>query len=77
MFWVWFLKLKQQNTWVIYNEGSMFHACNFIVEINNKFLRTSILKNICERLLLKIYSVLLFWSLEDISDIAACRRSTK
>ena len=45
--------------------------------LNAKFLRTSILKNICERLLLKIYPVLLLSFLEDISEIAFCRRSTK
>ena len=45
--------------------------------INAKILRTIILKNIYQRLLLKIYLVLLFWFLEDISEVAVCRRSTK
>ena len=45
--------------------------------INAKFLRTLILKNIYERLLLKIYPILLFWFLEDISEGAVCRSSTK
>ena len=40
-----------------------------------KVLRTSILKNINERLLLKIYS-LLFQILEDISEETVCPRST-
>ena len=35
-----------------------------------EILRTPILKNICERLFLKIYPVLLFWLLEDISEVA-------
>ena len=40
-----------------------------------KVLRTSILKNISERLLLKIYP-LLFPILEDISEETVCPRST-
>ena len=39
--------------------------------INAKFLRTFIQR------LLKNYPVLLFWFLEDISEIAVCRPSTK
>ena len=38
-----------------------------------KFLKTPILKNIWERLLLKIYPVLLFRFLEDNSEVAVCR----
>ena len=36
-----------------------------------------ILKDICERLLLKIYPALLFRFLEDISEVAVRRHSTK
>ena len=42
-----------------------------------EILRTPILKYICERLLLKIYPVLQFWLLEDISEVAVFRGSTK
>ena len=35
------------------------------------------MKGICKWLLLKIYQVLLFWFLEDISEVAVCPRSTK
>ena len=45
--------------------------------INAKFLRPCILKHICERLLLKIYPILLFRFLEDNSEVAACQRSAK
>ena len=74
LFWVWFLKWKQ-STPVNHNKDSITQASNFIKKtlqhmcfptIHAKFLRTLILKNIYEWLLLKIYPVLLFWFLEDI-----------
>ena len=43
--------------------------------VNAKFLRTLILKNINEWLLLNIYPILLFRFLEDIAEIAVCRHS--
>ena len=49
----------------------------FCFLINRKFLRAPILKNITERLLLKIYSVLLFGILKGFSEETVCRRSTK
>ena len=85
LFWVWFLNWKQV-TRADHNKDSIIQACNFIKRdpqhmwfpaINAKFLRTLILKNIYERLLLKIYPVLMFWFLEDISEVAVCRCSTK
>ena len=72
--WVWFLKLKQRDTRVSYNKDSVIVAWNFIKKrlqhrcfpvANAKYLRPSILKNICEQLILKICPVLLFWFLED------------
>ena len=39
--------------------------------------RTLILKNIYEWLSPKMYLVLLFWFLEDNSEVASCRRSTR
>ena len=45
--------------------------------INAKILRTPISKSICDRLFLKIYLVLLFWFLEEISEVAFCWHSTK
>ena len=64
----------------------IIQACNFITKrlqhrcfpvINAKFLKAPILKNICERPLLKTYPVLLFLFLEDISEEAACWLSSK
>ena len=49
----------------------------FFFLIDMKFLRAPILKNITERLLLKIYSVLLFGILKGFSEETVCRRSTK
>ena len=77
------MKTKQR---VNYNKGSIIQACNFIKKrlqhrcfpaISTKILRKLILKNICERLLLKIYPLLLFRFLEDISEVAVCHRSKK
>ena len=62
----------------------MIQACNFIRKrlqhryfpvINTKILRALTLKNIYERLLLKIYPVLPFWFLEDISEVAVILQS--
>ena len=81
----WFLKLKQV-TQVNYNNDPMIQACNFITKrfhhswfpvINAKFWRTPISKSICDRLLLEIYLLLLFWFLEEISEVPFCWRSTK
>ena len=61
-------KIKTSHTSEL-NKDSMIQTCNFIEKrlhhrcfpvITAKFLRTPILKNICERLLLEIYLVLLF-----------------
>ena len=57
LFWVWLLKFIKKR---------LQHRCFFV--INTKFLKTPILKNICEWLLSKIYPVILFWFLEDISE---------
>ena len=65
-FQVRLLKLEQ-DTRVNYNKDSIIQACNYTEKglpnrcfpvINTNFLRTPILKNICERLILKIYPVL-------------------
>ena len=61
-------KIKTSHTSEL-NKDSMIQTCNFIEKrlhrrcfpvITAKFLRTPILKNIYERLLLEIYLVLLF-----------------
>ena len=81
----WFLKLKQV-TQVNHNKNLMIQACNFIKKrlhhrwfpvINAKFWRTPVSKSICNQLLLKIYPLLLFWFLEEISEVAFCQRSAK
>ena len=70
-------KIKQV-TQVNYNKDSMIQAWNFIKQtpvFNAKFWGTPISKSICNRLLLKIYLSLLFWFLEEISEVAFCQRS--
>ena len=49
--------------------------CFLVIYAN--FLRTPSLKIISERLLLKIYPVLLFRTLEGSSEETVCRHSTK
>ena len=70
----------------LFNKVAGLKACNFFKKrlqqrcfsvIDAKKLRTPILKDICKRLLLKIYSVLLFWFLEDILEVAVSQLSTK
>ena len=77
--WGMISKKWKQDTRVNHSKDSIIQSSNFIKKIlqnmcfsviNAKFLRTLILKNIYERLLLKIYPVLLFWFLEDISEAA-------
>ena len=79
----WFLKLKQV-TQVNHNKNLMIQACNFIKKrlhhrwfpvINAKFWRTPVSKSICNQLFLKIYPLLLFWFLEEISEVAFCQCS--
>ena len=70
----------------LFNKVAGLKGCNFFKKrlqqrcfsvIDAKFLRTPILKDICKRLLLKIYPVLLFWFLEDILEVAVSQLSAK
>ena len=80
-------KIKPTRRTSEFQSDSIIQASKFIKKrlqhryflvINAQFLRTPTLKIIIERLLLKIYPVLLFWILKWISEeTAVCRRSAK
>ena len=70
--------------WSLFNKVAGFQACNFTKKrlqhrcfpvIKAKFLRTPMMKDLCKWLLPKIYPVLLFWFLEDTSEVAVCHCS--
>ena len=68
-----------------YNKGSMIQACNFIKKRLQRRCFMWLMRNFkntyfekcLETAVFEIYLVLLFWFLEDISEVAVCRRSTK
>ena len=70
--------------WSLFNKVAGLQACNFIKKrlqhrrfplVKVKFLKTPMMKNLCKRLLPKIYPVLPFWFLEDILEVAVCHCS--
>ena len=80
-------KIKPTRRTSEFQSDSIIQASKFIKKrlqhryflvINAPFLRTPTLKIIIERLLLKIYPILLFWILKWISEeTTVCRRSSK